>query len=112
MAETTEGGITWNIGRLRLPVYNRYSASLTFELGKSSVWDRKPDAVAVFWLNEVPDDEEVDVEVPVVVGKDLRLLRQNVLNGFTASTHDYRIVGHLSLKLMLDRGLDEVSFGI
>lgn len=108
VAETTDNGIAWNIDGLRLPVYNRYSSSLNFELGKSSVWDHKPDAMAVLWLSEVEDDEEIDVEIPVIVGQDLRLLRQNFLNDFTASTHDYRTVGHLTTKIKLNRGLDEV----
>lgn len=107
IAETTDNGITWNIDGLRLPVYNRYSSSLNFELGKSSVWDHKPDAIAVLWLSKVEDDEEIDVEVPVIVGRDLRLLRQNFLNDFTASTHDYQIVGRLKTKIKLNRGLDE-----
>ncbi|GJJ06394.1 hypothetical protein Clacol_000585 [Clathrus columnatus] len=112
VAETKEHGIAWNINGLRLPVYNRYSSSLTFELGKSSVWDRRPDATAVLWLNEVVDDEIVDVKIPVIVGKDLRLLRQNFLSDFTASTHDYETVGFLSTKIKLDRGLDEYIYSL
>lgn len=108
IAETNDNGITWNIDALRLPVYNRYSSSLNFEFGKSSVWDHKPDAMAVLWLSEVEDDEEIDVEIPVVVGRDLRLLRQHFLNDFTASTHDYQTVGRLTTKIKLNRGLDEV----
>ena len=69
-----------------------------------------PDAIGLLWLKDLVDDEEVDVEIPVVVGKGLRTLRQNVLNDFTAKTHDYKVVGHFKTRIRLDSGLDEVSF--
>ncbi|KAG8772899.1 hypothetical protein FRC12_002832 [Ceratobasidium sp. 428] len=66
-----------------------------------------PDAVAVLWLKDIPDDEETEIRVPVVVGKDLRQLRQNVLNDQTKKTHPYEVVGWLTTKIKLDAGLDE-----
>jgi hypothetical protein len=105
-----DGSVTWKIDQVRLPVYSRYASSLTFEIGASSslVGSRKPDALAVLWLQDLVDDEEKDIEIPVVVGKDLRQLRQNVLNDFTAKTHEYRVVGHIRTRVKLDSGLDEV----
>ncbi|THV04790.1 hypothetical protein K435DRAFT_714363 [Dendrothele bispora CBS 962.96] len=143
----TEAGadVTWDLEKekLRLPVYNRYSASLTFEVGSGSVIaglgpGRKskngPQALAMLWLKDLVDDEEVEVELPVIAGDDLRQVRQNVIyelvykekegggdsaedilrkqvevkmNGFTAKTHSFKVVGTIRTKIRLDRGLDE-----
>ena len=35
-------------------------------------------ALAVLWLQELVDDEERDIRIPLLVGKDLKQLRQNV----------------------------------
>ncbi|KAF8578018.1 hypothetical protein K439DRAFT_1363416 [Ramaria rubella] len=103
-----DGAVLWKIDQLRLPVYNRYSSSLTFEIGGGSIpGSRNPDALAILWLQELVDDQETDVEIPVVVGKDLRQLRQNVLNDYTASTHEYKVIGHIKTRMKLDSGLDE-----
>ncbi|KZS93944.1 hypothetical protein SISNIDRAFT_474054 [Sistotremastrum niveocremeum HHB9708] len=103
-----EGRVTrWNLDAMRLPVYNRYSSSLTFEVGGGGIGRGKPVALAILWLQDIVDDEETDVRIPIVVGKDLRQLSQNVLNDFTAKTHDYTIAGYLTTRIKLDSGLDE-----
>ncbi|KAK7462733.1 hypothetical protein VKT23_007320 [Stygiomarasmius scandens] len=131
-ANTAGADVTWDLAKekLRLPVYNRYSASLTFEIGAGSaiaglVPGRKngPIALAVLWLKDLVDDEEMEVVLPVVVGDDLRQLRQNVvyelayeegasrvevkMNEFIQRTHSYKVVGTIRTKVRLDRGLDE-----
>jgi hypothetical protein len=102
--------ILWKVDRLRLPVYNRYSSSLAFEIGGSSgiVGGRHPEALAVLWLKDLVDNEETDIDLPVVMGRNLKHLRQNVLNDFTASTHSYKVIGHIKTRVKLDSGLDEV----
>lgn len=102
--------ILWNVDCLRLPVYNRYSASLTFEIGGSLAiaGGRQPEALAVLWLQDLVDNEETDIVLPVVMGRNLRHLKQNVLNDFTASTHNYKVVGQIKTRVKLDSGLDEV----
>ncbi|KAJ1299755.1 hypothetical protein OPQ81_000666 [Rhizoctonia solani] len=103
----SEGVVSYNIEKLRLPVYSRYASSCVFEFGGSGIMGGAPDAIAVLWLKDLVDDEETDVRIPVVVGKDLRQLRQNVLTEQTKKTHDYEIVGWLTVKMKLDHGLDE-----
>lgn len=93
---------------VRLPVYSRHASSLIFELGSKGVVTKKPLALTVHWLNELPDDEEVEVKLPIVVGKDLVQLRQNVLNEATKKTHEYTTIGWLTTSVRLDRGLDAV----
>jgi hypothetical protein len=102
--------VRWNVDCLRLPVYNRYSSSLTFDIGggTSITSGSTPEAIAVLWLQDLVDDEETPIELPVVVGKNIKQLKQNVLNDFTASTHDYRVVGRIKTIVKLDSGLDEV----
>ncbi|KAK0239435.1 hypothetical protein EDD85DRAFT_821894 [Armillaria nabsnona] len=115
--------VVWDFSaeQLRLPVYSRYATSLTFEIsGGGSFLGRKanPQALALLWLKDVVEDEETDIELPVVAGNDLRQLRQNVvydltgegkanMNEFTAKTHEFQIIGHIRTRIRLDRGLDE-----
>ncbi|KAG8895983.1 hypothetical protein FRC00_006666, partial [Tulasnella sp. 408] len=104
--DSASGKLTWEFDQLRLPVYTRYASSVYFEFGTGGLFDRTPDAIAVLWLKDVIDDEETTIEVPVVVGKDLKQLRQNVLNDFAKKTHDYQVIGTLKVQLRVDSGLD------
>jgi hypothetical protein len=110
-ASLSNDALSYNIEKLRLPVYSRYASSCVFEFGGGGIMGAAPDALAVLWLKDLVDDEEMDVRVPVVVGKDLRQLRQNALTEQTKKTHDYEIVGWLTVRIKLDSGLDEVSQG-
>lgn len=75
--------IVWQLNEqhIRLPIYMRYATSLVFTVGPStSVMGigGKPDAVGSLMFQDLVDDEEQEVRVPVVVGKDLKTVRQNV----------------------------------
>ncbi|ELU42220.1 glycosyl hydrolase family 10 protein [Rhizoctonia solani AG-1 IA] len=94
-ATLSDGVVSYNIEKLRLPVYSRYASSCVFEFGGGGIMGGAPDALAVLWLKDLVDEEETDVRIPVVIGKDLRQLRQNVLNEQTKKTHEYEIVGWL-----------------
>lgn len=106
--------VTWDFSaeQLRLPVYNRYSSSLTIEIGSSSsiigIGGGGALALGVLWLADLADNEAKEVKIPIVVGKNLKQLRQNVLNDFAASTHEYQVAGYITTTIRLDRGLDEV----
>ncbi|KAG8908594.1 hypothetical protein FRB99_004882 [Tulasnella sp. 403] len=103
------GRLSWEFDLLRLPVYSRYASSVFFEFGVgSSVMSigGKPDAIAVLWLKDLVDDEEVQIKVPVLVGKNLKQLKQNVITDFTKETHGFEIVGYLNVPIRLDSGLD------
>ncbi|KAG9019015.1 hypothetical protein FRB90_007187 [Tulasnella sp. 427] len=104
--DSASGSLSWKFDVLRLPVYTRYASSVYFEFGTGGLLNRKPDAIAVLWLNDIVDDEETTVDVPVVVGKDLAQLRQNFLNDFTKKTHEYEVIGTLKVQLRVDAGLD------
>jgi len=112
-AEVQNSTVVWDMDMLRLPVYSRYQSSIVFEIGKTGGplapvgVGAKPDAIAVLWLQDLTDDVEQEVKIPVMVGKNLVNLRQNAINDQTAKFHDFRIVGTLTARLKLDSGLDE-----
>ncbi|CAE6349629.1 unnamed protein product [Rhizoctonia solani] len=106
-ATLSDGVVSYNLDKLRLPVYSRYASSCVFEFGGGGIMGGAPDAIAVLWLKDLVDEEETDIRIPVVIGKDLRQLRQNVMNEQTKKTHDYEVVGWLTVKIKLDEGLDE-----
>lgn len=81
-AEKQEGGkVVWNVPveKVRLPVYNRYSSAVLFEIGSGGIGPlgASSDFVAMCWLKDVADDEETEVRVPVLRSKDLKQIRQN-----------------------------------
>ncbi|KAL7409629.1 hypothetical protein BDY24DRAFT_402483 [Mrakia frigida] len=108
---TIEGGqATWEVDSMRLPVYSRFQSVLTLEIQGKSIMGlvgTETKALAVLWLQELIDDEERDIRIPLLIGKDLKQLRQNYLCDFTKKTHDYEIVGWLTTRIKLDSGLDE-----
>lgn len=96
-----------------MPVYSRYRSSVVFEIGKgdgvlSTLGVKKvPEAIAVLWLQDLTDDIEQEVKLPVLVGENLGTLRQNAINDFTAEHHEFEVVGWLTVRMKLDSGLDE-----
>lgn len=75
--------VVWKINdpSIRLPVYLRYSALLNFSLGPSSGVlgiGGEPEAVGNVMFQDLLDDEEQEIRVPLCVGKNLNTLRQNV----------------------------------
>ena len=55
--------VTWDIGDedIRLPIYNRFTNALHFELGGTNPLnplDTTPEAIAVLWLRDLVDEEE------------------------------------------------------
>lgn len=113
-AEVSGNTVKWDMDKLRLPVYERYGSSIVFEMGQANKAmalvpgiAAKPDAIAVLWLQDLTDDTEQEVKIPLLVGKDLDNLRQNAINDQTAKFHDFKVVGMLTARLKLDSGLDE-----
>ncbi|KIS69626.1 uncharacterized protein UMAG_02161 [Mycosarcoma maydis] len=96
---------------VRLPVYDRYSSLLTFDLGGGGLslgpLGGKPDAVAVAALCDIPDGEIVDLELDILGGDNLGTLKRNYINEQTRKTHKYEVVGKLRVKVRIDAGLDD-----
>lgn len=94
----------------RLPLYDRYSSSLTFDFGGGGGFGPiggKPEAIAVFPLANIADDEVEDIDIPILAGDGLGTLKRNHIDDFTARTHKYEEVGRLKVRVRLDAGLDE-----
>ena len=112
-ASASNGTINWSVENLRLPVYSRYQSSLVFSIGKASGVlstlgvSSKPDAMAILWLQDLQDDIEQEVKIPVVVSDDINTLKLNVINDQTKKHHDFKVVGMLTARIKLDSGLDE-----
>lgn len=113
-AEVSGGVVKWHMDKLRMPVYSRYQSSVVFGIGKGGgplstlgIGADKPDAVAVLWMQDLTDDIEQDVQIPVFVSEDIENLKQNVINDQTAKHHDFTMIGMLSARIKLDSGLDE-----
>ncbi|TFK47021.1 hypothetical protein OE88DRAFT_1666844 [Heliocybe sulcata] len=109
-ATVTGSNVHWDlpVDKVRLPVYNRYSSAVVFEIGGGGPGPigQDSDYVAVAWLKDVPDDEEYQLRVPVIRSDKLAQIRQNYINDQTAKTHKYDVVGYLTCTLVLDSGLD------
>jgi hypothetical protein len=110
-AEIHGESVFWESEDLRMPIYSRYSSSVVFELGaggtiKSLIGKGGPKAIAVLWLQDLTDDVEQSVKLPIFIGKDLENLRQNAINDQTAKHHDFELAGWMTVVLKLSSGLD------
>ncbi|KAI5450049.1 hypothetical protein NCC49_003811 [Naganishia albida] len=112
-AEVHGTSIHWDNEDMRIPIYMRYQSSVVFEFGGSAnavsklIGKDAPAAIAVLWLQDLTDDVEQQVKLPIFIGKDLENLRQNAINDQTAKHHDFEVVGWLTVILKLDSGLDQ-----
>ena len=112
-AEVSGNNVTWHMDPLRLPVYSRYQSSIVFEIGKSrgplSTLGIKsePDAVAVLWMQDLCDDIDQEVRLPVFTSDNIQNLRQQAINDQTAKHHNFTHVGTLTTRITLHSGLDE-----
>ncbi|EKM56362.1 uncharacterized protein PHACADRAFT_172085 [Phanerochaete carnosa HHB-10118-sp] len=109
-ARVENGAVLWDppVDKVRLPVYNRYSSAVVFEIGSGGIGPLGSgcDFMAACWFKDVPDDEETQIRVPVIKSPHLKQLRQNYINEQTKQTHKYEVVGWLTATVVLDSGLD------
>lgn len=80
-ARAENGAVFWDppVEKVRLPVYNRYSSAVVFEIGSGGIGPLGADCdfLAVCWFKDLPDDEETQVRLPVIKSPHLKVLRQN-----------------------------------
>jgi len=102
--------VIWDDEDLYLPVYSRYQSSVVFEFGSTGfgqiVGKGKPEAMAVLWLQDLTDNIEGEVELPVIVGENFGCLRQNVIEDQTLKHHKFEIVGTVVVRMVFSAGLD------
>ncbi|KAF6745721.1 meiotically up-regulated 190 protein [Ephemerocybe angulata] len=73
---------------VRLPVRKRYASCLVFEFKKAVMGPDDTPAYATLWLKDIPDDEEVDVSLPVCKNAPKSKLDQAKSNAETDITGD------------------------
>jgi hypothetical protein len=75
-----DGHVIWKAkkGALRLPVRKRYASPLVVEFRKDSAMRDRTPAFCVFWLKDIPDNEEKSLRLPVWKG-DLERATNNTL---------------------------------
>lgn len=113
-ANVSGNKIDWEIDQLRMPIYSRYQSSVVFEIGKgkdgvlSTLGVKKvPEAIAILWLQDLTDDVEQEVKLPVLMGPHLANLRQQSVTDFCKEHHEFEVVGWITARMKLDSGLDE-----
>lgn len=96
---------------VRLPVYDRYSSVLTFDIGGGGLsigpLGGKPDAIAVVALRDLIDGESKDLVLDIMAGNNLGTLKRNYINEHCRKTHPFEIVGKLKVRVRMDAGLDD-----
>jgi hypothetical protein len=90
--KSKHGGAIW------LPFKQRYSSPFVVEFRSNSSMNTGPKYFAIYWLKDVPDDEEVEISLPVWKG-DLDGALKNVLEEYGEK------VGEVQLKLTFWSGL-------
>lgn len=108
---TTSDQNAWTSRRatpLRLPLRKRYSAPLIFEFRatKFLLPDTSP-AFAILWLQNIPDEESIDLTLPIFRG-DLKRAELNVLPEEQNGTK----VGELNVTVHFYRGLGSWHGGL
>lgn len=78
-AQLENGAVYWDIPveKVRLPVYNRYSSAVVFDISSGGLGLGGQEFLAVYWFQDMPDDEETQIRVPVIKSKNLKQLKQN-----------------------------------
>ena len=81
-----------------LAVKKRHSSPVVFEFRSNSMLKDSTPAFAVYWLRNIPDDEETSIKLPIWTG-DLKRAEANVLESCGEQ------VGEMELTMKLWRGL-------
>jgi hypothetical protein len=102
-----DGHVVWKAkkGPIRLPVQKRYSAPLIVEFRKDAALKDHTPAFCVFWLKDIPDNEEQTLRLPVWRG-DLSRAEHNVLSECGEK------VGEIELTLTFWSGLSGYHSGL
>lgn len=81
------GNVDYDQTMIRIPIYERYKSSICFSFGKSGVVSTlgallpKDENVhlSVLWLYTLEDDVETEIKLPILLGKKMKRLKQNVI---------------------------------
>lgn len=104
-----DGVVEWRPKRDRksvfLAVRKRYATPLVVEFRKSTIGPDSTTAFGVFWLKDIPDEEEVTVTVKVWRGGKKNFHRATTSYGYEGIEEGEQALGEIDLKLKFWRGL-------
>ncbi|CAO2648967.1 Nn.00g099160.m01.CDS01 [Neocucurbitaria sp. VM-36] len=75
---------------IRLPVRQRYSAPMVIEFRQDAALRDHTPAFGIFWLKELPDNDEQTVRVPIWKG-DLKRAQENILDTYGEKVGEIQI---------------------
>jgi len=118
LSEGETSGYYWDLDaalgdgkKVKLPVKYRYRSPVVMEFHTAN--KRKADAYAVLWLNQLVDNEETDIDIPIYQTAAPARLTQNYLTpeivgaGELPGLEDLKEVGRLQFKGVFKAGMDE-----
>ena len=88
-----------------IPWRNRYAMPLTVEFRKSSLGPDSTPAFAVFWLQDIPDEEERTVTLNVWKGEKENLKRATTCSGYEGLEENEKPLGEIEVTMKFWRGL-------
>jgi hypothetical protein len=88
-----------------IPWRNRYAMPLTVEFRKSSLGPDSTPAFAVFWLQDIPDEEERTVTLNVWKGGKENLKRATTCSGYEGLEENEKPLGEIEVTMKFWRGL-------
>jgi C2 domain len=94
-----------DVSSLFIPWRNRYSMPLTIEFRKSSVGPDSTPAFAVFWLKDIPDEEERTVTIQVWKGGKENLKRATTCSSYEGIEENEQPLGEIEVTMKFWRGL-------
>ncbi|KAK0634692.1 hypothetical protein B0T17DRAFT_485561 [Bombardia bombarda] len=112
----SDGGLSWDISgndekkksqKVRLPVRFRYRSPIFFEFHRSG--KRGADAFAAIWLQDLPDSEERDFDIPIWrCNNGMRLAQNYITEANYATVPDVKIeeLGRLRFRARFKPGTD------
>ncbi|TVY83722.1 Meiotically up-regulated protein [Lachnellula suecica] len=88
-----------------IPCRTRYAMPLTVEFRKSSLGPDSTPAFAVFWLKDIPDEEEQTVTMQVWAGGKEKLKRATTCAGYDGMEDGEKPLGEIEVRMKFWRGL-------
>ncbi|TVY44234.1 Meiotically up-regulated protein 190 protein [Lachnellula occidentalis] len=88
-----------------LPCRQRYAMALVVEFRKSSLGPDSTPAFAVFWLKDIPDEEERTITMQVWAGGKDNLKRATTCTGYQGMEADDKPLGEIEVTMKFWRGL-------
>lgn len=116
LCKTSDSGAEWDLSddqaklSARLPIKYRYRSPVVFEFHTAG--QRKADAYAVYWLQQLVDNEPVDIDIPIWRTKGHARITQNYITeqNYTKDMpglEDLEVLGRLKFSGAFKAGMDE-----